>query len=88
MSFTYDGKVFFSHKLPVVVLNGLDTGGMTLENNNGNTKEENYKRETATGNAGMVVTAHPVATSIGEKYYVKVEMPLMQPSPSNSPSIL
>ncbi|MFB7640487.1 gamma-glutamyltransferase [Peribacillus butanolivorans] len=37
-----------------------------MENNNGNTKDD-YKRETATGKAGMVVTAHPVATSIGEK---------------------
>ncbi|MGE7764919.1 gamma-glutamyltransferase [Peribacillus sp. NPDC096540] len=38
-----------------------------MDNNNGNTRDNNYKRETSTGKAGMVVTAHPVATSIGEK---------------------
>ncbi|WP_407406536.1 gamma-glutamyltransferase [Peribacillus sp.] len=38
-----------------------------MENIDEKTKEENYKRETATGKAGMVVTAHPVATKIGEK---------------------
>ncbi|MFD9628448.1 gamma-glutamyltransferase [Peribacillus muralis] len=40
---------------------------MTLDNNKRTTKEEDYKRETALGDAGMVVTAHPVATSVGEK---------------------
>lgn len=58
----------FSFKKGVTTwqIKGMNTGGITLENNNGNTKDD-YKRETATGKAGMVVTAHPVATSIGEK---------------------
>ncbi|WP_260402012.1 gamma-glutamyltransferase [Peribacillus simplex] len=38
-----------------------------MENNNENIKDKDYKRETAKGNAGMVVTAHPIATSIGKK---------------------
>ncbi|MFJ7745888.1 gamma-glutamyltransferase [Peribacillus sp. NPDC097295] len=38
-----------------------------MENIDEKTKQENYKRETAIGKAGMVVTAHPVATQIGEQ---------------------
>ncbi|WP_233522551.1 gamma-glutamyltransferase [Peribacillus glennii] len=33
----------------------------------GRSKNSDYERETATGNAGMVVTPHPIATDIGEK---------------------
>ncbi|MDQ0217981.1 gamma-glutamyltransferase [Peribacillus cavernae] len=33
----------------------------------GRTNHRDYARETATGNAGMVVTAHPIATDIGRK---------------------